>query len=71
MRVEELTRSQLELLKQDYLCNVLYKDESVSYNELADSDVIVSDEEVFEYYGGIEFSSGDFFFIIRREAHSF
>lgn len=60
MRVEELTRSQLEVLKQDYLCNVLYKDESVSYNELADSDVIVSDKEVFEYYSGIEFVSDDF-----------
>lgn len=60
MSVEELTRSQLEVLKQDYLCNVLYKDESVSYNELADADIIVSDKEVYEYYAGIEFVSDDF-----------
>lgn len=61
MGVEELSKSQLESLKQDYLLNVLYEAKPVSWGMLADADTIVSDEEVFEYYGGIEFSPDDLF----------
>jgi hypothetical protein len=58
MKVQELNREQLIELKQSFLCN---KQESVSWGELADADDIVSDEELFEEYGHIEFTDEDFF----------
>lgn len=57
MSVHELTRDQIVLLKQDYLCNTR---ESVSWGELADADELVSDEYIKERYEGTEFVPEDF-----------
>ena len=58
MSVYELSKNQLIELKQNYLCEV---QENVSYGELCDADYIVSDEEIFNEYGNVEFSEDDFF----------
>lgn len=57
MTVKELNRDQMIQLKQDYLCEIRG---DVSYGELADADEIVSDEQMFDYYGGIDFVEDDF-----------
>lgn len=57
MTVKELNRDQMIQLKQDYLCETRG---DVSYGELADADEIVSDEQMFDYYGGIDFVEDDF-----------
>lgn len=57
MSVYELNKNQLIELKQNYLCEV---QENVSYGELCDADDIVSDEEIFQAYSCMDFSSEDF-----------
>ena len=57
MSVYELNKNQLIELKQNYLCEV---QENVSYGELCDADNIVSDEEIFQVYSCMDFSSEDF-----------
>ena len=57
MSVYELSKNQLIELKQNYLCEV---QENVSYGELCDADNIVSDEEIFQVYSCMDFSSEDF-----------
>ena len=59
MTVRELSREQLEILKQDYF--VQRHGENISYEELANIDNLVSDDEVFEYYGDVWFVEEDFF----------
>lgn len=59
MSVEELPREALQELKQRYYAEKYDKD--LSYDELADIDNIVSDEEVFDEYGGTLFTEDDFF----------
>lgn len=59
MSVEELPREALQELKQRYYAEKY--DEELSYGELADIDDIVSDEEVFDEYGGTSFTEDDFF----------
>ena len=59
MSVEELPREALQELKQRYYAEKYDKD--LSYGELADIDDIVSDEEVFDEYGGTSFTEDDFF----------
>ena len=59
MDVHELNREQLIQLKQRYLCET--QDESVSYGELAAADELVTDEQVFNHFAGIEFVEEDFF----------
>ncbi|MBO5628353.1 MAG: hypothetical protein J5965_04655 [Aeriscardovia sp.] len=63
MSVSEFTRDQLIELKQSYLCRHLdeCEDRSPSYGELADADELVSDDTIYENYGGYDFSSDDFF----------
>ena len=58
MSVYELSKNQLIELKQNYLCEV---QKNVSYGELCDTDNIISDEEIFNEYGNVEFSEDDFF----------
>ena len=58
MSVYELSKNQLIELKQNYLCEV---QKNVSYGELCDADNIISDEEIFNEYGNVEFSEDDFF----------
>ena len=58
MSVEELNKQQLEELKCRYYIDNI--NPCVSYGELADIDELVSDEEVYEYYGGTMFVNDDF-----------
>lgn len=58
MTVYELTEDQLYELKQSHLFK---RDENISYDKLLDTDIIVSDEEIFNEYGNVKFSEDDFF----------
>lgn len=58
MTVRDLDRNQLIELKQNILCD---REENASYDELADVDELISDEEVFEEYDGVIFTPNDFF----------
>lgn len=57
MKEQELNRNCIETLKQSYYCD---RNESVSYDELANIDSLVSDDELFDYYSGVEFTEDDF-----------
>lgn len=57
MTVHELTRDQLNELKQHYICDESYH---VSMNDIANADILISDEEIFDEYDGIEFTEDDF-----------
>ena len=62
MKVRELTRDELLELKSRYYTELLdQKGESPSYGELANVDTLVTDEEVYEAYDGIDFVKDDFF----------
>lgn len=58
MQVKDLSKNQLEELKQRYYTE---RNENVSYGELANIDELVTDEEVFEEYKDIDFVEEDFF----------
>ena len=58
MSVYELSKNQLIELKQNFLFK---RDENISYDKLLDAEIIVSDEEIFNEYGNVEFSEDDFF----------
>ena len=61
MTIRELSREQLAQVKQHYLTHKLEDaGEGVSYGELADVDNLVTDAEIFEAYGDIDFTEGDF-----------
>lgn len=57
MSYDELNRYQILALKQNYL--VRTKD-NVSYNELAEADNLVSDEELEQEYKNVNFVEEDF-----------
>lgn len=57
MSYDELNRDQILALKQNYL--VRTKD-NVSYNELAEADNLVSDEELEQEYKNVNFVEEDF-----------
>lgn len=57
MSYNELNRDQILVLKQNYL--VRTKD-NVSYNELAEADNLVSDEELEQEYKNVNFVEEDF-----------
>ena len=62
MDVRDLTRDQLDELKQNMLCQHRDDcDEGVSWGELASAGDLISDAEVFEEFGGVVFSEDDFF----------
>ena len=63
MTVYDLNRDQLEQVKQRMLMERYdERGESPSWGELAEADDIISDEEVYEEYGGTEFVPEDFGF---------
>lgn len=63
MTVYDLNRDQLEQVKQRMLMERYDEHgETPSYGELADADNLISDEEVYEEYGGTEFVPEDFGF---------
>ena len=57
--VEELTREELNELKQNYVVETAEGSEP-SYGELADS-VDIPDAVIFKHYAGISFGPEDFF----------
>lgn len=64
MTVYELNRAQMEELKQAYLVDYLDhwadEDETITYGDLANADLIVDDEVIYEAYAGTIFSEDDF-----------
>lgn len=58
MTVYDLTREQLQQLKQRHM---MEQGASLSWDELADIDSVVSDEEIQEAYEGTNFVEDDFF----------
>lgn len=63
--VEELTREELNELKQNYVFETAGGSDP-SYRELADS-VDIPDEVIFRHYAGILFGPEDFFCNIWRD----
>ena len=57
MSYKELNRDQILTLKQNYLVRT---QDSVSYNELAEADNLVSDEELEQEYKNVNFVEEDF-----------
>ena len=57
MSYDELNRYQILALKQNYLVRT---QDSVSYNELAEADNLVSDEELEQEYKNVNFVEEDF-----------
>ena len=57
MSYKELNRYQILALKQNYLVRT---QDSVSYNELAEADNLVSDEELEQEYKNVNFVEEDF-----------
>lgn len=60
MDVTQLSREQLNELKANYLFD---KDgiEDVSYWEIYTAPITITDDEIFEFYSGIDFTPDDFF----------
>lgn len=58
MNVQQLSKDQKIELKQNVL---IQKKEDVSWNELADADILVPDSELEELFEGVEFTEEDFF----------
>ena len=59
MTVYDLNRDQLQELKQRYYAEQTGED--LSYDEIYRIDELVSDEEVYDEYGGTDFVPDDFF----------
>ena len=57
MSYNELNREQILALKQNYLVRT---QDNVSYNELAEADNLVSDEELEQEYKNVNFVEEDF-----------
>ena len=57
MSYKELNRDQILALKQNYLVRT---QDGVSYNELAEADNLVSDEELEQEYKNVNFVEEDF-----------
>ena len=57
MQVQDLSAEQLTQLKQEYL---LQTNDSISWEELAIADQLISDDFIIEEYSGISFISEDF-----------
>ena len=64
--VQDLTRDELDELKQNYVCEVNEGAGTLTYwsdsTEAADT---IPDEVLFEYYAGTNFSEDDFWFNIK------
>ena len=62
MKVSELNREELLELKQRYFTETGdFEDGSPSYEELAEIDFIVDDDEIYEEYADVDFVKDDFF----------
>ena len=56
MTVYELNREQLTQLKTDYLM----KEGAISWDEIANANELVTDEEIYTEFEGVYFVPGDF-----------
>ena len=66
MTVEELSKEQLEELKQRYY---MERHENVSLSELIDINDYVTDEEIKKEYEGICFTDDDFFVSVEERGN--
>lgn len=57
MTTHNLTRPQMEELKQAYLCETR---DPVSWNDLANADALIPDKTIHHYYDGCRFTQDDF-----------
>ena len=60
MTVRELSRDQLNELKQAYAAQLVETEEEISYGELVEATEI-TDDVIFNHYDGILFTDDDFF----------
>lgn len=61
MSISELTQEQKTTVKQNLLMQRYdERGESPSWEELADADTLVTDEELEAEYGAVDFVEGDF-----------
>ena len=59
--VQDLTREELDELKQSYICVMKEgSDEPTYWDDLAEAPEYISDETLFEYYNGMTFAEEDF-----------
>ena len=65
--VQDLTREELDELKQSYICVMKEgSDEPAYWDDLAEAPEYISDETLFEYYDSMTFTEDDFFCNLRR-----
>lgn len=69
MTVYDLNRDQLAQLKQQYYIDFI--DENPSYDILADIDAYVSDQDVYNWWSGADFTPDDFFSSAGEEDKEF
>lgn len=62
MKFDDLNREMIIELKQAYLVQREWGDENkgISWNEIANADSLVSDDEICAFVGDCEFSTDDF-----------
>ena len=63
MTVRELNREQLIQLKQKFIDGKCLEEDGIgaSFEELANADILISDEEITSEYEGHNFTEDDFF----------
>ena len=77
MSVRELSREQLEELKQDYMAELVNEGtfrevmnadcDEPSWGHLAMADELISDEFIFDHYSCFDFGNDDFFCTAGKE----
>ena len=60
MTVRELSRDQLNELKQTYVAKLAETGEEINYGELVEA-IEIPDDVIFNHYDGILFTDDDFF----------
>ena len=66
--VQDLTREELDELKQSYICVMKEgSDEPAYWDDLAEAPEYISDKTLFEYYDGMTFTEDDFFCNLEKE----
>lgn len=64
--VQDLTRDELDELKQNYVCEVNEGAGTLTYwSDSAEAAATIPDEVLFEYYAGTNFSEDDFWCNIK------
>ena len=59
--VQDLTREELDELKQSYICMMKEgSNEPTYWDDLAEAPECISDKTLFEYYDGMTFAEEDF-----------